>query len=351
MNVEVKKFSKGSAKKWDEYVIQNKGTSFYHQIGWKNVIEDTYGHKAYYLYAEDDDGSIIGIFPTFLIKSLLFGRRIVSIPFAPYGGLCCKNDDVSNALLNGIINIGRDFDVSGYEFRSSPLSSSYGFTSHPYHRYDFSQHVTFYKDLSDGTEHIWNNIDKKIRNLVRKGIKNNLHFEINEYSRENVKLFYAIYLDNMKSLGTPVHSFDFFNKLGQTFPKDVFIANVKLSNKIIVSLYLMTFKNIVLSGWGASLNHYLEYSPNNFIYWNALQWASEKNYSYFDFGRSQVDSGTYYFKQKWRGSEISLTYSHFCENKTEMKDIANYKSYSKIWKKIPLPLTRALGPAVRKYIV
>lgn len=155
----------------------------------------------------------------------------------------------------------------------------------------------------------------------------------------------------MNYLGTPVHSFNFFNKLGQTFPENIFIASVELSNTIIASLYLITFNNTVLSGWGSSLNRYLNYAPNNFIYWNAIQWASENNYSTFDFGRSQLNSGTYYFKQKWKGNEIPLKYSHFCENSTESKDASDYKSYSKIWKKLPSQLTKVLGPAIRKYIV
>ena len=351
MDIEVREFNKNDTKKWDQYVIQSNDSSFYHQIGWKAVVEGIYGHRSFYLYAEDDDGNVIGILPTFLIDSFLFGKRMVSIPFAPYGGLCCKDVNVGKKLLDSMLCIGNDLNVKEYEFRGSPFSLSYDFTSNSFYKSDYSQYVTFHKDLSNGIGYMWDHIDRKARNLVRKASKNNLSFEILNYSRSNVRLFYEIYLENMKSLGTPVHSFEFFDKLGETFPEDVFISSVELSNTVIASLYLIRFKDCILSGWGASLDQYLKYAPNNFIYWKALRWASEKEYSYFDFGRSELNSGNYFFKQKWRGNEIPLKYSCFSSSKLKMKDADSYKSFCNVWKKIPLPLTRVLGPCIRKNIV
>jgi len=34
----------GDAKEWDSFVHNHENATFFHQIGWKNAIEKTYGH-------------------------------------------------------------------------------------------------------------------------------------------------------------------------------------------------------------------------------------------------------------------------------------------------------------------
>ena len=36
---------------WDSYVYESDGSTFYHQIGWLNVVETAYGHNPRYLVA------------------------------------------------------------------------------------------------------------------------------------------------------------------------------------------------------------------------------------------------------------------------------------------------------------
>jgi len=56
-------------KAWDSYVLKSSTTTFYHQIGWKNVVEKTYKHKPIYLIAKEE-GEINGVLPLFLMKSM-----------------------------------------------------------------------------------------------------------------------------------------------------------------------------------------------------------------------------------------------------------------------------------------
>ncbi len=54
-------------KSWDEYVLNHPDSTFYHQTGWKRVVEKSYGHKPYYLLAKDD-GVIKGVLPLFFMN-------------------------------------------------------------------------------------------------------------------------------------------------------------------------------------------------------------------------------------------------------------------------------------------
>jgi hypothetical protein len=76
-------------KAWDSYIHKSKSSTFYHQIGWRNVVEKTYKHKPHYLIAKEE-GELKGVLPLFMMKSMFFGRKLVSVPFAPYGGVCAN---------------------------------------------------------------------------------------------------------------------------------------------------------------------------------------------------------------------------------------------------------------------
>lgn len=49
--------------------------------------EKTYKHKPIYIIAKEE-GEIKRVLPLFLMRSLIFGKKLVSVPFAPSGGVC-----------------------------------------------------------------------------------------------------------------------------------------------------------------------------------------------------------------------------------------------------------------------
>lgn len=79
--MEIIELQKEEEKSRDEYVHKSNSSTFYHQIGWKNVVEKTYKHKPIYLIAKEE-GEIKGVLPLFLMKSMFFSKKLVSVPFA-----------------------------------------------------------------------------------------------------------------------------------------------------------------------------------------------------------------------------------------------------------------------------
>jgi FemAB-related protein (PEP-CTERM system-associated) len=343
MNFEIRQLSEKDEKKWDEFVKTNINTTFYHQIGWKKVVEETYGHKPYYLFAENSVEEVVGVLPMFLIKNIFFGKRLVSVPFAPYGGVCCETEDVGNALIDKAINTGKNLDVGYCEFRNFKNTNVHeNFNC-------VKDYSTFILDLSNGVEHIWENMSRKVRNMIRKGGKSNLKFEVESNHNANSE-FYEIYTKNMKQLGTPVHSPNFFNNIHRIFPENVSIAKVELNEELIASLYLLKFKDMLVSGWGASLAEFLIYAPNDFIYWNSITYGCENNILWFDFGRSLTDSGNYKYKERWGSVEVPLLYYYYPPTKTIVAPQKEYGKFAKMWSKLPLKVTKVIGPRVRRYI-
>ena len=38
----------------------------------------------------------------FLMRSVIFGKKLVSVPFAPYGGVCADSETVEKALIDEV---------------------------------------------------------------------------------------------------------------------------------------------------------------------------------------------------------------------------------------------------------
>ena len=71
---------------WDAFVAGDPDSSFCHLAGWREVFTDVLGHQCLPLAAVGDDGAWLGILPLVQVRSRLFGRYLVSVPFLNYGG-------------------------------------------------------------------------------------------------------------------------------------------------------------------------------------------------------------------------------------------------------------------------
>ena len=61
-------------------------------------MEKIYKHKPVYLIAKEDS-EIKGVLPLFLMKSMIFGNKLFSVPFASYSGVCAGNKIVEETLI------------------------------------------------------------------------------------------------------------------------------------------------------------------------------------------------------------------------------------------------------------
>lgn len=66
----------------------------------------TYKHKPFYLLAKEN-GERKGVLPLFLMRSMIFGKKLVSVLFAPYGGVCADNRRIEKAPVEEAKRINR----------------------------------------------------------------------------------------------------------------------------------------------------------------------------------------------------------------------------------------------------
>jgi FemAB-related protein (PEP-CTERM system-associated) len=343
MNFKIKQLSEKDEKKWNEFVMNNK-TTFYHQIGWKKVVEETYRHKPYYLFAESDVGEVVGILPMFLIKDIFFGKRLVSVPFAPYGGVCYENDDIGNALINEAMDIGKNLDVGYCELRH--LNDDMSINKYT----KTNLYVTSILELGDTPENTVQKMTRNKRKTIYKSQRKNLKIKFYNKDEQRFYDFYEIYMKNMKRLGTPHHGEKFFRNILKYTNSD--IACVYMKDKCCYGAVVAFFKDILIDFMSSALIEYRSYYVTDFGIWNLILKAHKLNYKYIDFGRSIKDSENWEFKRRWGAETIPLNYCYPLSQKLNPSKLqpSKYGNFAKMWSKLPLKVTKVIGPIVRGYI-
>ncbi len=329
-------------QEWDNYVWESKRGTFYHQIGWRNAIESVYRWKSHYLMAKEN-AKIVGILPLFVIDGFPFGKALISLPFAPYGGICADKHDVDNKLLQTACELAYRENVDYIEFRhlhetNLKLSLRNNFT-------------TLIMKLENDPANLWNQFLPKVRNQTRKAIKAGLE---TRRGKQYLREFYKVYAQNMRDLGTPVHSLALFERLIEKFPDSIEIIVVLHSEKVIGGAFLSFYKDTANDIWASSLREYFKYCPNNLLYWDAIRYSCERGCKYFDLGRSEWNSGTFRFKEQWGAQPKQLYYQYYSTKPGNVSGLnasdLKVRCFRSIWKRLPVFIANPLGPVLRRYI-
>ncbi len=332
----------GNRNEWDEYVRNSPNATIYHQIEWKEIIENFFGHKAYYLMAKEDD-NLQGVLPLFLMKSSLFGKFIVSLPFHCIGGVCTDDETTRKNLVEAAVRLTKEEGADYLELRTTDNVEAGLITR--------DHKASFVLDLNPGIDEIWALFKKQTRNRIRKAEKSDLTVK---FGHEYIKEFYNCNARHMRDLGLPGHKFDFFKKVLEIFPQDSQIAIIVNKGKTIAAKFFMFYKNKVYLIWGASSKSAKELMPNYLLTWEVIKYAAGLGYRYCDFGRSTVDTGPYYFKESWGGELKPLYWQYYLNNGAKIPNLSpsnsKYNFAISIWKKLPVSIANLIGPKIVKYI-
>ena len=341
-NPEIKFANTEDKIKWDSFIEENNGTIF-QTFGWKEVIEKTFGYKPYYLYAEDN--GIKAVLPCFFVKSRLFGNKLISVPCGGDAAGPLGEIPASKTLVNKLVELGTKLKISQIEIhniKQEHIPDGSGFIK-PW------DYFSFILNLSKSSDAIFKDFHKHLRNGIRKAEKNKV--EIKEIKNEqDLKIFYKIYQRSMHVLGTPPLPFNFFENIFEIIGPKVKFYLAEYKNKPIVGGIFILEKERVRWLIGSNLAEYRQLNSTSLMLWECIKWAVVNNCKYFDFGGSRPNSGNFEFKKRFGVEIISRDWRYKFFNKSEITDprTEKFQTYSRIWKKLPLPLCNLVGPYIRK---
>jgi serine/alanine adding enzyme len=324
---------------WDTFVEGHLDGRLCHTWAWNSMIEGTFGHESFRLAAYDGQ-MLRGVLPLTLIRSRLFGTHMVSQAFSNYGGPLVSDRAALPLLLEYAHRLARERGCRQIEFRGvSPLATNH---------YQRTDKVCMHLPLNGDPDVVWRGFRPEIRNRVRKAQKAGLTAASG--GAELLSEFYDVWTVRMRQLGTPCYSKTFFRNLLQQFPDSAKIIVIRQGRVPVGTGLFYAFNHLAQCRWAATLTKVNSLSPNMLLYWTAIEHYCLAGTSTFDFGRSTAGGPQYEFKRRWGAQTVQLYYEHWTEpgHPLEMTtpNSPRYRRKVEMWKRLPLTVTRVLGPRI-----
>ena len=340
--VRVRALEAGEAPRWDAFVESCPAASFFHLWAWTSTVEQVFGHRAHCFLAEDAEGRVQGVLPLSHVHSRMFGNALLSIPFAVYGGIAATGPRAASALEAAALGLAEEIGVDWLELRHREPRET---TAHVDDLY-----VSFRKPIPGDEDQNLKAIPRKQRAMVRKGIQAGLEARIDH----DVDTFYALYSVSVRNLGTPVLEKKWYAALAAGFGDRAEVLTVVHDAVPVSSVLSFYFRDEVLPYYGGGGPAARSLKANDFMYYALMNQAHGRGARIFDYGRSKVGAGSYSFKKNWGFEPQPLHYEYHLVRASDPPALnpnnPKYRLAIAAWQRLPLPVTRIVGPMIAKYL-
>jgi FemAB-related protein (PEP-CTERM system-associated) len=316
-----------------------------HDPAWLDILKSALRHKTSVLL--DWRGkTLAGALPLALTRSPLFGKHLVSLPYVNRAGLLTADHESAHTLVEHAARLAEQHDARYLELRHH--GDAFDSDAFTHCRNEKSRMLL---DLPANSDELWTSLKAKVRNQVRKGEQADLRIS---FGRDELASgFYSVFATNMRDLGTPV------------YPRKLFLAMLEyLGDRCEIAL--VTTEDIPVAGAilvhdrfsdhaitqvpsASCLRQFNHLNANMWMYCQLLNRAIAQGSAQFDFGRSSEGSGTYRFKSQWGAQplptpwQVALRRGSLSDARPD--DPRNRKRIEQ-WQKLPVWVTKAIGPTI-----
>ena len=209
--------------------------------------------------------------------------------------------------------------------------------------------VTVLLDLPARAEELWSALDGKVRNQVRRPLKDGMEVR---FGPGEMPSFYGVFARNMRDLGTPVLPRGLFEALPRAFPERCVFGTVRAGVRVVAAGCGFRFRDEFEMTWASSLREFNRTAPNMLLYWRFMERMIADGVRVFNFGRCTPGSGTHRFKMQWGGRDLPLPWHrwpHGAAAVTPRTDAGGPLALaSALWLRLPVPLANRVGPPIAR---
>ena len=295
-----------SDARWVGFAASNPRANIFHHPAWIGVLAESYGYRPFVIAVCDTVGNICAGLPMLEVKSLLTGRRWVSLPFTDHCEPLYTGRESLHELAVGLVRLYQDASAPRIELRSALLTHAA--------MYRGPQYVLHTLRLDPDADAVASRFHRTHWQNTRTAEERGVRIEIGE-ELAHLRAFYRLQLDTRRRQGVPAQPWEFFDLLGRKILEQglgVVLLAYKGDQCVAAGLFMywqrtLTFKYAASSRDGQNLR------PNNLLTWTAIRLGCEKRCTVLDFGRSDLaNTGLRRYKKGWGADETPLTYSTVC---------------------------------------
>jgi FemAB-related protein (PEP-CTERM system-associated) len=332
----VRPWRDADAALWDGFVLDHPRATFFHQAGWKAVLEETFGYPSHYLAAWRGD-RICGVLPLFACRSIRGKRALYSLPHTVYGGAVGADRETEEALLLAARGLGKGpIELRNRYEGLLDLPRVEGF-------------VTFEKALPATVAEVYRTFPKKAREAINQATK---RWKLEPDFAAPLDTFYDLLAASYLSLGTPVFPKRMFQALLRRFPDATSTLVIRHEGRPVAGVLSVFFRGIMMPLWSGEIPDATRLKANNFKYFKLMEHAVERGLSRFDFGRSRLSNeGVVQFKCNQGFEAEPLPYRIDGAEGSQGADPNRglFRKVREAWRRLPAPVARTLGPKLVRY--
>ena len=350
--LEVRLMKESDHTKYGLFLKNHPDSLFEHSLAVRDLIQKHFKFTPKYLVAIDDMLKIQGILPLFEAKSFVEGKRLVSIPFFPFGGILADTVEIKKQLIDAAIKMADDYLFLEIRQRGG-LNSEIETSLKDQYPENFAKQTPitdFFIDFHQSLEDTWSNLHPVIRKHIKKATNNNLKFEIKN-DNESLEIYYDLYLNTRKKRGVPAWPKAIFSQALKTTNSK--IAIIYKDDQAIVAGFFHFHGKEILYGFSGADYSKLHLRPYFLLVWKMIQYGFKHGYTHIDYGGSskQLNDGKLTeYKERWCNREEEIPYYYYAKNPKNLPNLDSslsmYKLYGKVWSKLPKSVINLISPPI-----
>jgi len=327
--------SDSHSARWDSYVGA-RARAVTDLFAWRHVARESYGIASHFLLAEDN-GVCAGALALYEIRHPVFGHYLATALFGTDGGLFSDSDAARDALVAEARALAIRLKVSYLVIRTRGVELR-----------DFQKdyHLRTALIPLDGTaEDLLARLPGKTRNQVRRGQREG--FAVSS-GADQVAAFHDVFHRHMRRLGSPAHSLRYYKAIALHLGERAEFFVVRDGTQLVAGALLCFVNGMASNLHTVALAEYNTRCPNYLLYWRMMEESRARGCRQMDLGRSAIGSSQLAFKENWRPNVLPLCYNYFVLQGGAPRridaDNPRYRLAIAAWRRMPLFVTRALGP-------
>jgi FemAB-related protein (PEP-CTERM system-associated) len=334
---------------WTSFVTAHPDATLYHTLPWRDFIVDVFGHTPRYLVAREGD-RLAGVLPLFHVRLPVVGSKLISLPYdIGSGGALAASDVVEQRLAVAAMALARELKVGYLELRHAaarPALASLGLRT--------QEPVLISEMTLDSEAGVQSRIASDHRKAVRKAGSRGVTIRLAE-TLEDFRAFYDVYLSVFRDFGTPPYGGRYFSELWRRFQPHggvrLFLAET--DGRCVGGLTMFCWERSIVSKFAACLPEAVPLRAYAALYWRAIEFGLAGGYRRLSWGTSSRDqAGLIEFKERW-GATTRPVVLYALDVRGHAPDLASYYEAGglarKVWRRLPLPLTRAAGAVLNRW--
>ena len=318
---------------------------------WLGLCRKVYGYDLR-LFRVARDGAPIGGFCCAVVRSALFGNRLVSMPFSDEPGLwltpgvslpASGRAALGTALAAALDALAAETGAAYAELRGAPAACA----AEKFQ--ETSPYLRLVLDTSRPYEALRENFHINLLKNLRKADKTVAVGETRDPAA--FAGVYGIYLAQMRRFGSPPLPAAHFETLLRSGLGRLYIASA--GGAAAAFLFALVRDGVFYADVNAGLPAYDAYFPKIRLFDETIRRACGEGLRAYDFMRTRPGGGVYGHKKKWGGAELPIKY-FFRSYKRGVKpgldpEEGRFALPRLLLRHAPLWLLRSVGPAVRRH--